>query len=344
MSANKKDSGFLLAGIAPALSDILFLSDDYTYHKLLELLKLSPGDWYPVSSIEEFENILLRLPLKDQLPLNQSMKAGSSILDAISAFPRELREQSCMVTSAGNSNNSISQQSINTFTITATRLGIHHKTIITNGSNPVGLVLTSEHSPEKVLLTYKGVSHQLRISSEELDSEYLLIDAYELTEGQIAESIDSLIRSKKYKVVLSLGNVSILKGKLLLQLQEYVKSNMIHCLSGNKDEFDKICPQLRTYADIRNVDLFNHVPYILLTLGKKGLVGFFHNEMIFHKAYPSKKIISTSGAGDIALGVFVSGIIKKVHHDKIMKDCAYYASRILNRLTSMFEEGIEAEG
>lgn len=342
MIANKKDNSFLLAGIAPALSDILFLLDDYTYHKTLELLKLSPGEWYPISSIKELEDILLSLPLNYQLRLNQNMKAGSSILDVISAFPRELREKTCIVTSAGNSNNPISQLSIDTFTKTAARLGIYHKTIITNGSNAVGLVLTSDHSPEKVLLTYKGVSHQLRISPEEMGSEYLLVDAYELTEGDTADSIDSLIRSRKYKVILSLGNTSILKGKLLLQLQKYLKSNMIHCLSGNKDEYDRLCPQLKIYSDIRNVELFENVPYILLTMGKKGLVGFFHDEMIFQKAFPSKEILSTSGAGDIALGVFISGIINKIPHNEIMKDCSYYASKILSRLSSMFEEGIES--
>ena len=343
MIANKNENSYLLAGIAPALSDILIVSDDYTYQKLLELLNLSPGEWFPVSSIDELESILLRLPLKDQLLLNQTMKAGSSILGIMSSMSSSIREQSCIITSVGNSEDFVSQLSIETFTRATDKLRVRHKTYNANGSNPVGLVLTSESSPEKVLFTYKGVSHQLRISPKELDSEYLLVDAYELTEGQIAESIDDLIRSRKYKVILSLGNISILKGKLLLQLQDYIKNDMIHCLSGNKDEFDKFCPQLKSYADIRNVELFNHVPYILFTLGKIGMVGYFHNEMIFHKAYPAKKIISTSGAGDIALGVFVSGIIKKVPHNKIMKDCAYYASKILNRLTSMFEEGIEAE-
>lgn len=342
MNANKDGNSFLLTGIGPALSDILFLSDDYTYHKTLEMLKLSPGEWCPISSINELESILSSLPFKDQLQLNQAMKAGSSILDVISAFHRELREKTCIVTSAGNSYNPISRLSMDTFTKAATKLGICHKTIITNGSNAVGLVLTSEHSPEKVLLTFKGVSHQLRISSEELHSEYLLIDAYELTEGEIADSIDSLIRSRKYKVILSLGNTSVLKGKLLLQLQEYIKSNMIHCLSGNKDEYDRLCPQLKIYNNIRNVELFENVPYILLTMGKKGLVGFFHDEMIFQKAFPSKKILSTSGAGDIALGVFISGIINKIPHNEIIKDCSYYASKILSRLSSMFEEGIES--
>lgn len=153
-------------------------------------------------------------------------------------------------------------------------------------------------------------------------------------------SIDQLITSHRYKTVLGLGNSSILRGKLLNQIIGYLKRGLIYCLSGNKDEFQCLCGKNNTMDYITH-EYFKHTPYILTTLGEQGMIASCYEKTYYQDASKCENIVSSSGCGDISLGIFLSGIINKEDPSQILKNAAHYSSVILERQSNMFEEGFE---
>lgn len=330
---------YKIAAIGPALTDVLFHLDEEHYKKVLMFLKANPGDWKEQKNISDVHE-LFRIFNNKKSYMELEFKAGSSLLGVLSALPIGLRKESLLITSAGTSREYISRMSFSNFTEATKALSIKHKSYEISGTNAIGMVFTSPKHPNRLLAMYKGVSRDLVISENDVCAEYLLVDAYELNGGNISDSIDRLIKSQKYKTVLCLGNSLILQGALLKNIRTYLKKNLIYCIAGNKDEFECLFGKMDTDNNL-SFAFTNYAPYILMTLGEKGMIGSFQGKTYYQQAVKNENIISTSGCGDISLGVFLSGIIQNLPPVQILKDATYYSSAILGRQSNVITEGIE---
>lgn len=345
---NAKEEKYIITGIGSALCDFLIKLNDEKYIQVQQYLNAHPGGWVEFNSIKEIDK-LLSVILETEICINKEnieslnnmeFKAGSSLLGTMSVFPREIRKRTRLITAIGDSSHILSILSNNIFTNTANKLQIHYDKSIVKGENPIGLIFISDHNSERLLSMYKGVSHDLSLEENNVNTEFLYVDVYELNGGSISFSIDKLIKSQKYKVILGLGNKYLLKDQILKKVQKYIMDGMIFCLSGNIDEYNALSPHI-DYMHLRHNHMFDNVPFLLLTLGYKGLVGVFQEHIFFKKAIYTPYIMSTSGAGDAALGAFISGIIQNLPYDNILNDAIFFSSRILQRKSNVFEEGRE---
>ncbi len=337
---NAEKYHYKIAAIGPALTDALFHLDEEHYKNILVFLKVKAGDWIELKNVSDVYALFKLSGNKKESCMEDCFQAGSSLLGVLSAFPIELRKKSLLITSEGTSHERISQTAFSVFSKTVKALSVEYITHKVNGVNAIGMSFTSYNNPDRLLTMYKGISHDLKISDKDVCAEYLLVDAYELNGGSISESIDRLIRSKKYKTVLSLGNSSILQGSLSQKLMTYLQNGLIYCLAGNKGEFECLFGDI----DISRLSLLPfivHVPYVLMTLGERGMIGKFHEKVYYQQAIKTDNIISTSGCGDVSLGTFLSGIIYGLSPCVILEKAAYYASIILKRQSNVISEGIE---
>lgn len=328
-------NSYRITAVGPAFSDGLLQLDEERYKNISSYLRCKPGDWTELKSINEVHKVL-EICQGTRIELN----AGSTLLGTLSALPIEMRKRSLIITSKGTSNEYISQMSFSKFCETAESLSLQHRYFEVAGANAVGLVFTSPRNSDKILAMYKGVSHNLVVSECDVCSDYLLVDAYELNGGAISDSIDKLIKSNRYKTALCLGNPSILQGNLLNLIITYLNKGLIHCLAGNKDEIKCLSGGM-DIMDFISKEHMKKIPYILITLGEQGMIGSFHGRIYFQNAIKCNKIISTSGCGDVSLGVFLSGIVNGDNPVQILEKAAYYASAILKRKSNIFIEGIE---
>jgi sugar/nucleoside kinase (ribokinase family) len=342
------DKIFKIVSIGPALVDITITLNETEFDDILDFLNTRPGSWISFNDFSKlkivFERVtgynfpsttseLVRMAIDGKIKIS----AGSTNLGVFSAFPKELRKNSAIITAiAKNDQNEIDPIS-QIYTKYLRNLSIDHITETFTGKNPLGIVLTSIENPDRVLLNYLGVAYELT-SNKNINSEYLYLDSYELQNGAIAAFADKLIKSNQYKVALGLSNHAILNFDLKEKISNYISNGNIYFLTGNQKEFEE-------FTGIKSIDnmflspKISSVPYILITNGEKGLYGKFQDEIFFQKGIISKNVISTSGAGDIAAGTFISGIAIGHQPQEILLNAASLASKILSYQENIFPEG-----
>ena len=333
--------------IGPSLVDMLFYIDSSKYDVIRNTLKAKPGDWISVDDFTVVEYLFFLITGR-HLPKNGSelielykhkiinLSAGSTNLGVFSAFPKSMRNDIALISSVGCKEGVVDP--ISSFFSNALKdLSIKHFSYPVEGNNPLGIVISSPDVSEKILITYPGIASKLK-DIDNIKSEILYIDSYELVTGNISTLINRLILSKKYKIALGLGNIKILKGKLREKIREYINQDLVYCISGNENEFRQL-EFIQDFSKIRTHKFFKKVENILITHGENGLTGVFGDNILFRESMPSDKIISTSGAGDIATGVFISGIIAGDDTQKILSDAVFYASEILNYQESILPGG-----
>lgn len=341
-------NNYTLISVGPSLVDITIQMSDDDHKILMQRNSFKTGGWYSFSNFQDFDQVFKDIfqsyvpsNSHDLLDLiskfNSNISAGSTNLGLLSALPNQIRNKTAFISTIGKINGNTDAIS-NIFTSWLLNLGIEHISIPIQGLNPLGLVITSDNDPEKTNINYLGVSRDLS-HMPQIKSDYLYIDAYELTSGKISHTIDDIVRSDKYKICLGLGNKSILEKDMISKIHSYMINNHIAIMVGNEDEFKKIYP-FSNVMDIRMYSIFSKIRYMLITSGDKGLFGVFEDEIIFQKSYPTMKLVSTSGAGDIAAGVFISGIINNDDHKEILDNASFFSMKILEIPENVFYNGI----
>lgn len=326
---------YKIISIGRSLVDVVFTLNDKKYEMIQKYLNLEPGDWTEIFSVDQLKYIFdfiagIKYPITPDSINDNAMVtfiAGSTNLNVFSALSGDLRQKSAIVTAIGVDENGKHDILSTLYTKGLRQKMIEHISYPFIGNNPLSLVFVSLHNPEKIMASYLGISSNLN-KLEDVNSEYIYIDAYELLGGPISLLIKTLILSQKYKIILGLGNATILNGDLLELIKSYIQGGMINTLCGNIYEYQKISFFLEVDKILQD-QIFSKVQNILLTQGAKGMVGFFDGEIVFQKAVNLPQIVNTTGAGDTAAGAFISGIISKNNPKSIMENAAAKAYKYL---------------
>lgn len=329
--------GYRILAIGPAFSDVLVNVSDCMYESIKT--KLFPNDktWCAIDNECFFEKILKSIVAKSSDIL---FEAGTSILGTLSALSPENRKDTCILTYKYNSKNVISENSYNYYERCVKSLGMALLAQESIGINKVGIVISSPNNLERLLITLKEPFHESNTPIVLPNAEYLYIDAYELQNNNYFDLINQAILSNRYKVIIGLGNKSIICGKVRKKIIEYILSDVVFCLAGNYEEFQSLYsfPELNS---LRKISIYNKIPNILVTQGSIGMTGYINQETMYQCAFKTQNVVNTSGAGDIALGVFIDGILSGSCIDNILKRATKYSAEILKRRSNVFTEGIE---
>lgn len=331
--------------IGPSLVDFHFnlTGKNERYNEVTKYLDIGPGEWKLIPEEEELQHIL-RLLLGQNLPTELDdilalqnkyqfeLATGSTNLGVLSALDKDQRLNSTFMSTIGTDGKSIDPLS-SFFTNSLESYGIKHRKLVVPGKNPTGIVLSMNNQIDRILLTYPGISYDLDLPPNEVKNFDLLhIDAYELRDGKIAQTIDNIINNTDIKVAVGLGNYKIIEGKLKTKILNYIDQGKVNILLGNEQEiiellgFEKSSLSLE---EISQLDLKNKVPHIMITLGERGIAAFSNGNFAYSKAQEVSNIKNTSGAGDTAAGVFISGILKNQELPEILKKSTYCAARVL---------------
>jgi sugar/nucleoside kinase (ribokinase family) len=338
-----KESSVLTIG--PSLVDFEFnlTEKKQQYDNITKYLNVSPGEWKLIPQEEELKDIIeiligQKLPteLDKILALQKDncfeLTAGSTNLGVLAALNKKQRVNSTFVSTIGTDGKSIDPLS-SFFSNSLKKYGINHQKSVICGRNPTGIVLSMNNQTDKILLTHPGVSYNLDLPSiKSTDFEVLHVEAYELREGKIAETIDNLINEAGIKVSIGLGNYKIIDVKLKSKILNYIEQGKVDILLANEQEIIKLLgleKESISVDEISQLYLRYKIPHIMITLGERGITAFNNTKFAYSKAQEVDNIKNTSGAGDTAAGVFISGIIDNQELPQILKDATYYAARVL---------------
>jgi len=316
-------------GVAPSIIDAhYFYGTTSEWQAGLDALNLAPGEWAETENMsEEQQHILTTLPA--------SMKAGSSVLAAMAVLPEEIKRRSLLYATCAYDLEGQVAQGSTVFHKDAEQLGIATRPIPLQGENPTIHALIDPSSGEKSFLKITGVSkdiHKLPGWEQQLeDDTIVLLDTYELIDGQTSGTLRHVIEKSKGNIALSLGNVAILGKDLTQSITSAGKQGALHSLFGNEEEFAAllgVAPQ--TSAQLLEAhDTLN--AHLVVTRGAEGISAAVDGHF-YHTAAPqlqTHEIISTSGAGDAAMGVILGGLMKNEDMDTLLHKAANHCARVV---------------
>jgi sugar/nucleoside kinase (ribokinase family) len=346
-----------IISISPAIVDIAcdLTTKEKIYLELCQILDSKPGEWKPVDSQKEIESLLglvagvTNFSIENDLDLltqtvGVNMEAGSSGLNLLSALIRTQRENSAILSAVGSDSVGHPDNLASFFGRDARKIGIYQYSIPQQGSTPLVLVFSHREQPDKVTAMHPGVASQIESLPNGISkSRIVRIDAYDLLRDPASTSLNQLMSSGKVPISLGLGNSSILTGKLKNDILKHIANGKITYLTGNADEFSSLLDisNLQNLENAIGLNIGRLAPYVLLTMGDKGMLGFKENKPIVQKSFRQAKAINTSGAGDVAAGVFLSGILSGQDFSLTLKEAAYFSSQVVGSLSSRFKNGRE---
>jgi len=181
-------------------------------------------------------------------------------------------------------------------------IGIKDKRGITSYSVILDSVLH-----DRTILTYKGVSNNLRfseISKGNLSTKWFYFSS------MLGESLITLEKLAEFAgkkgIKLTLNPSSYLAKKGFQGLGKILENTTILVL--NKEEAELLAKK-KTIEDNLLAIVKAGPEMIVITDGKNGVTGFYGNQ--FYNAKPNKvKVVETTGAGDAFASTFMAGIMK----------------------------------
>lgn len=340
-----------VVGIGPSLVDIGAKLSDQDYERCCTILDAEPGDWRRIEDSERAEQILRTISgaalhsVSFMENLNNSTETtivpGSSTLGMLGAMGTELRTDAAYVSTLAVRDKSLEPLSA-FFNGAVTAAGIEHGYQTIEGRNPMGFVLSSTSTAEKILGMYPGVANDLHdYDLASLHPDLVILDTYELLEGEMAAYLNEVICSGEYRIALSLGNRTILNGSVRDTIREYIATRKIDILCGNVDEYQELFPELdaelTTKEGFRTHPIKDYIPFALMTMGEEGSVAAWNGRIVEGLPSPidNSRIINTSGAGDVTAGVFCSGVLRREDSKETLRKAAFYASQVLQIQGSM---------
>ncbi len=346
-----------VVSITPAIIDVAcdLTKREKVYTELRTLLHSGPGEWISVDDRKMFEELLGLVAGTFMFNLDEDVdalgsipdvriEAGSTGLNLLSALSRSQRENSAMVSAVGTNSSGTPDTLATMFAHDAGRASIYQYTLPTQGCTPVALVFSHRDEPKKVTAMHPGVAAQVELLPRAVKTSRIVhIDAHDLLRPPAFSTLGKLIKEGRLPVALSLSNPSILQGQLKETIKEYLAERKVTYLMGNAEEIGLLVSSdpIVSLEHALQLGVGKLAPYVLVTLGSRGLLGFDHNKPKFQRSFLHKRPINTSGAGDTAAGVFLSGILSGQDFALTLKEAAYYSSQIVDSRASRFISGRE---
>jgi len=198
----------------------------------------------------------------------------------------------------------------------------------------VCLVTIENESGERAMSTNLGASAFVGSDNfdktELLDSEYLLIEGYLaatdsgklLIEKAIKESVASDI-----KIILTLSDIFIVNS-----FKEFFTSilNKVDIIVCNENEAQGLTDTTNPKDAIRS--LSKTINHVVITCGEKGAVIYNNSDFYDIEAKKVEKVIDTTGAGDMFLGVYLYGYFSGLSSEQAANNASHYCSLIIQQL------------
>lgn len=313
-----------IVAFGPSLVDVHAELEAEPYAAALEYLGAQPGDWIPLEhadNVTQLADIITNGQRFGSITAHGSesciqLQVGCSLLNMLGAMPSALREQSTLAT-AHAVQGTEADPLASYFSQTVASLGIHHLQQQVTGQNPVGFVITGPNTTEKTMAMHSGVTTELAPQELALkEGDWMLVDAYELRTGKLADYLDALIASGGLTVALSLGNHTILEQPLVGRIRGYLEQGKITAVCGNAVEYSRLFPdvtaEMHTKAGFAEHPVRRLARHALITYGADGMAA--HSDGEFNTAESEhvapEDILSTAGAGDVTAGSFYTGILQ----------------------------------
>lgn len=197
---------------------------------------------------------------------------------------------------------------------------------------------------QRTMATYLGCAPEINadLITENLftDGKILFIEGYLWDRPESILAIKKAIKiakQKKLKIAFSLSD-GFCVDRHKNDFVELIK-NEADILFANESEISKLID--KNHPDLPEIQKFieNLNPKLLLalTLGANGSTVFYQNQIFQAKAYPTKNLIDTTGAGDI----FASAFLHQFQNGKSLLNCAdfanYLASKIIQKFGARFD-------
>ncbi len=311
-----------LTAIGNALIDLEYQID----FEILEKLQLPKGEMRHIKH-EQQKEIINKLQYKT---FNQS--SGGSAANTIIAF-RKFGGKSAYMTSLGNDDYGklFKDEFIN--------YGIHLEASVID-SLPTGIcIILITPDAERTMLTALGASSKFGINDLNNNvienSEWIYIEGYQLSTPESASAC-----SEAVKIAKKSGTKTSITFSDVFIIENYRKT--LENLVNNSDLIFSNESEALAFTDTDNIVsairiLKNHVPNFIITLGNKGSIIKWNNNLIEIPAYKVEPI-DTTGAGDIYAGAFLYGIINSGNPEKAGYMASYSSSRVITHFGAKLKE------
>lgn len=171
-------------------------------------------------------------------------------------------------------------------------------------STPYSIILVNTKNGSRTIINYKDIYSNLDIPSSQLKSlnpKVILFDGHELD-----TSINALKLFPDAKTILDAGSVREGTIKLAKEVDYLIASEnfaLTYCEMDSletEEDYNKCINRMKELNK-------NH---IIVTLGERGLIYRDKDRVKKLDSYKAKKVVDTTGAGDIFHGAFAYGLIK----------------------------------
>lgn len=314
-----------IVAFGPSLVDISAKLPDHDYIRCCGTLGLEIGGWCELEDFSIVRNLITMLTgsnVEEGVELlsvlgsgKTDLTAGSSTLGMLSAMPPAVRRRATYISTLGRLEGRPDAFSI-FFKQAVLTTGIAHMSSIVDGYNPVGFVLSSLRDPERTLAMHRGVALRFKgCDLQSMDPSLIVLDAHELVAGELAEFLDDVVNSRRWRIGLSLGDQALLCGEVLGRIRSYLFAGKLWIISGNEDEyralFPELQPELASPTGFMDHPIRHHAPYALITFAERGLAAHWRGSFcqVAGTMVDAEDIVNTSGAGDTAAGAVFSGAL-----------------------------------
>ena len=210
---------------------------------------------------------------------------------------------------------------------TLEKFGIKYNIVRVHGDTPVQLI-SNTSSGEKEFLQYKaGVIEGYKLDASQQDQVAKSGLIMTVLFGQVEKFFDSVVMAKK-------GNEGLLAvdfmdlgdwKKSMVLVEKYLPDIDIGFFGLSKVRDGKVIGKIKHLARKMN-------KILIVTLGADGSIAFVGNKSYIQPAFPVKKVVDTTGAGDAFAAAFLKTFIYEHDIPSALQVGVEYAAKIVSKV------------
>jgi len=194
-----------------------------------------------------------------------------------------------------------------------------------------GSIIFMTPDSERTMCTYLGISSQL--SKEDINENELKNHKIIFLEGYLW---DRGISGEMFKHVINLGKKNNIEIAMSLSdvfcvnrhRDDFLNllKNDLNILIGNENEINQLIGKDKLQDSINELKKIKKL--IIITRNKNGSLAIFNNEIINCESIEVKKVVDSTGAGDL----FAAGFFKEYLDKSNIKQCLYAGSELAAKI------------